>query len=183
MRNQMKDLIADAYVALSRKKSIDKITVKDLVDYCDISRQSFYYHFQDILEVIEYLAQRMERNVSAQCRQAGSLEEAVHIMVSHFVAHYPMLEKLRGSQKREFIERLMMESFQVRLRSGLKEKDPGRPVGLKDADVEAIISFFMCGLAGLMMEHCQKKDPDVDELTRQIMTVLKYLIPELGKEA
>ena len=60
MKTQMKETIADAFIALARKKSIDKITVKDLVDYCDISRQSFYYHFQDILEVIEWNMQRIE---------------------------------------------------------------------------------------------------------------------------
>ena len=45
----VKPLIADAFIKLSKEKNIDKITVKDIVDECGISRQSFYYHFQDIL--------------------------------------------------------------------------------------------------------------------------------------
>lgn len=39
---------------ISKTKSVDKITVKDLVEACHISRQTFYYHFQDIIEVIEW---------------------------------------------------------------------------------------------------------------------------------
>ena len=50
----VKPMIADAFIKLSKEKSVDKITVKDLVEECNISRQTFYYHFQDILEVIEW---------------------------------------------------------------------------------------------------------------------------------
>ena len=46
-----KSMIADAFIKLSGEKNIDKITVKDIVDECGISRQSFYYHFQDIYMV------------------------------------------------------------------------------------------------------------------------------------
>lgn len=50
----VKKRIVEAFVKLSKEKNIDKITVKDIVDECGISRQAFYYHFQDILEVIEW---------------------------------------------------------------------------------------------------------------------------------
>jgi len=53
MAVDMKNVIADAYNQLAKQKSVDKITVKDLVDACNISRQTFYYHFQDILAVLE----------------------------------------------------------------------------------------------------------------------------------
>ena len=49
----VKNLIAETFVRLSDEKNIDKITVKDIVEACGISRQAFYYHFQDLLEVIE----------------------------------------------------------------------------------------------------------------------------------
>ena len=50
----VKNLIAETFVKLSDEKNIDKITVKDIVEACGISRQAFYYHFQDLLEVIDW---------------------------------------------------------------------------------------------------------------------------------
>lgn len=41
---QVKPMIAEAFIRLSKQKNIDKITVKDLVEACGISRQTFYYH-------------------------------------------------------------------------------------------------------------------------------------------
>ena len=45
----MKAKIAETLYELLKHKPLDKITVKELVDTCNISRQSFYYHFQDIM--------------------------------------------------------------------------------------------------------------------------------------
>ena len=36
------------------KKPLDKITIKDLTDDIGISRMSFYYHFKDIYDLVEW---------------------------------------------------------------------------------------------------------------------------------
>lgn len=48
----MKNIISEKFVSMASSKSIDKITVKALIEECDISRQTFYYHFKDIMDVI-----------------------------------------------------------------------------------------------------------------------------------
>lgn len=72
---QVKPMIAEAFIRLSKQKNIDKITVKDLVEACGISRQTFYYHFQDILEVIEWsldqaFSHLLEQSLAADDRPA-----------------------------------------------------------------------------------------------------------------
>lgn len=49
-----KALISETFREMVRQKGIDKVTVKSLIDACQISRQTFYYHFQDIMEVIQW---------------------------------------------------------------------------------------------------------------------------------
>ena len=50
-----KEKIATAVKELMRQKSIRKITVQDIMDETGMKRQSFYYHFQDIYDVIEWI--------------------------------------------------------------------------------------------------------------------------------
>ena len=73
----MKAVIAEAFLKLSRQKSVDKITVKDLVEACGISRQTFYYHFQDILEVIQWSAQQFFQEVLKRSLEAKTPEAAM----------------------------------------------------------------------------------------------------------
>ena len=48
-----KKLLADGLKELLEKKTLDKITVKELVATCGVNRQTFYYNFQDIYELLE----------------------------------------------------------------------------------------------------------------------------------
>ena len=35
-------------------KPINKITIKDITDTCGLNRQTFYYHFKDIYDLLEW---------------------------------------------------------------------------------------------------------------------------------
>ena len=45
--------ILRAFSDLASEKPVDKITVKEITDLCQISRNTFYYHYQDVYEVLE----------------------------------------------------------------------------------------------------------------------------------
>jgi probable dihydroxyacetone kinase regulator len=52
-----KDALADSFKRLLSRRSFDKITVKDIVEDCGVNRQTFYYHFHDIYDLIEWIFQ------------------------------------------------------------------------------------------------------------------------------
>ena len=52
---QTKKRLAQALKKSMAKKSFDKITVKELLEACDLSRPTFYYHFQDIYALMEWM--------------------------------------------------------------------------------------------------------------------------------
>ena len=45
--------IIECTLNLAEKKPLRKITVKDIVSACGITRNTFYYHFHDIYEVLD----------------------------------------------------------------------------------------------------------------------------------
>lgn len=49
-----KRAIAYAFKDLLKEKAFNKITVNDIAKECDINRQTFYYHFQDIRDLVEW---------------------------------------------------------------------------------------------------------------------------------
>ena len=52
MAIDMKKTIAEAASNLLLEKKVKKLTVKDIVEECHITRQAFYYHFEDIPDLI-----------------------------------------------------------------------------------------------------------------------------------
>ena len=45
--------IAYALKELVEEKSLNKITIQDIADKCGINRQTFYYHFPNIIDLVE----------------------------------------------------------------------------------------------------------------------------------
>lgn len=49
-----KKMLANTLLSLMKKKSLSKISISEIVKECQINRKTFYYHFQDIYELLEW---------------------------------------------------------------------------------------------------------------------------------
>lgn len=47
-----KGAIIDSFWTLLNEKSLDKITVKDVIELAEINRNTFYYHFEDLYALL-----------------------------------------------------------------------------------------------------------------------------------
>ena len=45
--------IMQTFLHILKNKSLDRITVKDICEQCEINRNTFYYYFKDIYDVLE----------------------------------------------------------------------------------------------------------------------------------
>lgn len=50
-----KNALGNSLKLLLQKKPLSKITVRDIVEDCGVNRQTFYYHFQDIYDLLEWM--------------------------------------------------------------------------------------------------------------------------------
>lgn len=55
MTQRAKTAIIKSFKELLTKQSIDKITVKELCQHCNVNRQTFYYYFTDIMDIFKYV--------------------------------------------------------------------------------------------------------------------------------
>jgi len=56
MASKTKEKLAAALVTELHQTPVDKITIQAIVDDCDLTRQTFYNHFADIYELVEWTA-------------------------------------------------------------------------------------------------------------------------------
>ncbi|MCC8125979.1 MAG: TetR/AcrR family transcriptional regulator [Clostridiales bacterium] len=59
----MKHTIAKAVEKLLLEKKALKLTVKDIVEECHITRQAFYYHFADIPDLLDWIITQKEEEL------------------------------------------------------------------------------------------------------------------------
>lgn len=173
---EMKNVIAETFGAMIKEKDIDKITVKAVIEACHISRQTFYYHFQDIMDLVEWsLSQAMQRML-ARSLEAETPEKALCVMISHFLESRELIRRLMSSQKRGQIEKMIVQAARAYLRELLCSKSPG--VTLRYGNVEVMLDFWACGVTGVLLQSCGQKDLDVQKLANQLSRLIPAQITE-----
>ena len=70
MATDIRTKIAEAMEEMSRTRHPDKISVQDLVNACGVSRQTFYYYFEDINAVMDLIFERGLRRALRKCSRA-----------------------------------------------------------------------------------------------------------------
>lgn len=172
----MKEAIAKAFMEISKTKSVDKITVKDLVEACHISRQTFYYHFQDILEVIEWSVEQAFEGVP----ECGTGLETLRTFIETSYETDVFLQKLLHSQRREQVEKIFVDAVRSYLQEMLarQEMKPDLPL----ADAKVMLDFCTYGIVGLLLENCGKKSLDKEKLARQMQRLISERVELLNKK-
>ena len=166
----MKEKIAETLNQLLQNKKLDKITVKELVDACHISRQTFYYHFQDIMEVVEWRQQQTLRQAIEKSLAAPSGKEAMRGIVEEAFQNRELLRRLLSSQRHREIQQLLLKAVRAYLREVLLVKAPD--LTISPADAEALLCFYSWGLVGMLLTSLEQKQPDLDALADRMYRVL-----------
>ena len=170
MPADVKGAIASAFFEMAARKDVDKITVKDLVEACGISRQTFYYHFKDLVDVMEWTARQRLEWLLGQSLQADSPREALILFVNFAAEARPMVRRLLNSQRRDVMERIMVETVRAYLERSVREW--GVEPSLNQADWQVALDFYACGMAGLLLGSGCRRSQDRERLTDQLARLL-----------
>ena len=71
--------IIASFLKLLNQRPLNQITIKDIVEDCGINRNSFYYHFEDLPDLVETVIQEEADRIIAEHAAVSSLEECLDI--------------------------------------------------------------------------------------------------------
>lgn len=170
-------LIVAALADLLQEKSLDKITVTDVVTRAQLNRGTFYAHFSDIPDVIDYLI----HGIFATIRQAISEEPIIFSDIPHV-----LLERIQRSleEDMEFYRKVMNSSASLMMQQQLVEfvmeylLEHENEYGFGDhRRYEMSIRFCAGGLGNLYRDwFAGKLDISLDQLTLEAESLVSHII-------
>lgn len=144
------------------KKPLDKITINDIAEDCGINRMTFYYHFKDIYDLIEWscvedASKALEGKKTYDTWQQGFLQifEAV-------LSNKPFIMNVYHSISREQVEIYLYKMTYNLMMGVVEEKSTGMSV--RQEDKEFIADFYKYAFVGLVLDWIKdgmQKDPAV----------------------
>lgn len=166
----MKVMISAAFEQLSKTKHIDKITVKDLVEACGISRQAFYYHFQDILEVMEWSVRQILQRALQSSLCAQNAEKMIEEFIRVAVEQHELLSRLLSSQRRAQVEYIFVEAMRSSIQQMIHTKRPD--LALNHQELNVALNFYAYGIAGAVFENSKNGCIDEKELAHKLYQLI-----------
>lgn len=176
----MRRLISDTFSELVKTQDVDKSTVTMLIGECHISRQTFYYHFQDMDEVLEWTILEKSKQMLEQSIQAEEPEKALRVFVSFFKRNAVQMRKFMESRKRDRAVRILIDALIQYLR-GVIERYKSPEIKIDYDDMEVMLRFFACGMMGILIHYADNPQLSEEKLIEQIRRILTgRLVP--GKQ-
>ena len=104
MTNATKLALEESLKRLLLKKPLDKITINDLTTDCGISRMTFYYHFKDIYDLVEWACLEESRKALQGKKTYDTWHEGLLQIFDAVMENKPFILNVYRSVGREQIE-------------------------------------------------------------------------------
>ena len=170
MREDMKAVIADTFSQMLDKEDIDKITVTKLIAECHISRQTFYYHFKDIMDVLEWTFRRATQELVQKSLNEEDRLGALTTYVAFVRQNRKKFERLLYSRRWVQIEGMLVEAVTVSLAQIARSKVP--ELDLSVDDLEVMLRFYACGMVGVLLQYMEKPNLNEEKLVIQMEKII-----------
>lgn len=160
MANYTKLVIIEAFTRLLDKEPLDKITVQEIVTECQISRNTFYYHFGDIYALLDALVQRDVAVLREQRQKGASWDENMSRAIAYILENRRRICHIYRSLNHELLEQLFRQATEELFSEYVQNEARGLEVS--GEDMEVIVYFYQSAFVGAILDWMRrgmKDDP------------------------
>lgn len=167
MAKETKMHILRGFFQLLDHNDFDKITVTMLVEKCNISRQTFYYHFADIQALINWGVQQYTHGCVETAKNAKDMKEATIIYLNEIEKNKLFLKKCLSSSLGQYMTKLIRNSI-IEYSTEFYYRSIKTEYARADI-AQFIIEFTANGVAGFILSHMLDDDKvDIKDLAEKM---------------
>lgn len=167
--------LAASLKKLLRKKTLDKITVKDITNDCGVNRQTFYYHFHDVYDLVEWIFTEEAKNYMYDGLNVRNWRDVISDVMNalsedkEFVIN--TFYSLTRRQLEEFVQKLVRPAISD-IASQVSEG-----MNIRDDDREFVVDISLYALTGILAEWiADGMDSSYQERLDKLFTVLDGML-------
>ena len=142
------------------KKPLNKITISDIAEDCGISRMTFYYHFKDIYDLVEWTCTEEASKALAGNKTYNTWQEGLVNIFNAVLENKPIVLNVYHSVSRKQLERYLYAVTYELLIQVIEEQSVDMSV--RQDDKERIAHFYKYAFVDVMLDwvrHDMRDDP------------------------
>lgn len=154
MSQMTKKAFAASLKKMLEHKSLDKVKVIDITEDCEVNRQTFYYHFKDIYDLLEWIYTNEATKALDGNRTYDTWQQGFSKIFEYILDNKSFVLNTFNSVSREYLERYLYNEVYLLLMGVIEEKAKDIPV--REKDKIFIADFYKYAFVGLLLDWIKK---------------------------
>lgn len=171
-----KKAIISTFLQLLSKHSLDKITVKDIVEQCGINRNTFYYYYRDIYDLIEDIFRIEIQNIRENLDDNASFYDELHLGVRLILENKTFITHIYHSRSKDVIEQYLYDVVDSFIQKFVEQK--AVELNIKDkTNICLIYDWYRYSIIGVLLEWIRSDNgSDPEAFIRKVADVYESTI-------
>lgn len=171
-----KKAIIETFLNLLKEHSLDKITVTDMVNICGINRNTFYYYYKDIYDLIEDVFALETARVLSDDQRYDTWYEELRRVALFVVENRAAIVHIYYSKSRDVLENYLFTVCGEFIKSCVEREAERLPVSEEDKNF--ICTFYGYSLAGITLSWIKgNTQSDSEAFLRKVASLLEHTVP------
>lgn len=171
MSQTTKRALAASLRHLLLKKPLNKVTINDIAEDCGINRMTFYYHFKDIYDLVEWACMETAEKVLEGNRSYDTWQQGFLNIFRTAMENKAFIMNIYHSISRDQLEQALYRITNQLLIDVIEEEAAGMTV--RDEDKQFIADFYKYAFVGILLNWVRN---DMKEDPKQITDRLSKLV-------
>ncbi len=153
------------------KKPLSKITISDLTEDCGMNRMTFYYHFKDIYDLVEWSCLTDAKRALDEKKTYDTWQQGFLQILEAVQANKPFIMNVYHCVHREQVELYLRPLVEDLILNVVNEEAGG--LNVRDEDKTFIVQAYSYIFIGIMLDWIKE---DMKENPQEIVERLNKLI-------
>ena len=145
---------------LLSKKELSKITISNITDECGVNRQTFYYHFKDIYDLLEWVYKN--EVIDEIDNKDEDWQQRFLYIFKYVLKNKEFVKNTYNSISREYLLRFIYMQTNKLLIDFIDKESEG--MNIKVEDKKFMADFYKYGFVGILQEWIEdgmKEEPEI----------------------
>ena len=153
-----KQALCDSLKKFMNQKPFSKITVSELIKDCHVNRKTFYYHFEDIYGLLQWMLEQEAFEVVRQFDLLTDYREAFNFVLDYVEKNAHVLSCIYDSVGRDELKRFFYQDFIGIIEKTVRESETRLNVTIPDDFRNFLSDFYTEAMAGLLINLFQNPE-------------------------
>lgn len=163
VKQYTKNLIKEEFIKLLEEKSFNSITISELSQRCDINRNTFYYHYEDIYSLVKEILSDEIKKLDQEFNFTASWEKSLLHAASFLLDNKKAAQNLFRSIDKNDLDSYLYTICGSVMTKYIESECKDKGIRANPKDKILVINFYRAALVGLFEKWIQdgmEESPD-----------------------